>query len=638
MPHRLAPLLVVLCFAAAPVAAAPIEAYGRLPSLEDAALSPDGSMIAFVNTTADQRLIFIYSLKDDHTVGGVRVGDEKLRAIEWADDEHLLLTLSTTTLPMGLVGPESEWSQMLVFDVRTHKLRPLLNHVTDAQVMNVVTGVPMVRRDGGDTILYLHGYYVSGRTLPALFKVNLRSGVEQLIRQGSASTDEWLVNDGGQVIAEQDYFERDKRWSIRIATNGHLADAVSGVEAIDRPSILGFDPGGEAIVVAVAELDGIAWKRLSLKDGAWVGEFAPGIPASRPLIDPRSQRLIGAAAGVDAQRYVFFDPGLQDRWDWATRTFPGETVEFVSLSGDRSKALVQVSGARSGYAYFVADFAERLTTPVGQVYAGIDAIAEVRRITYAAADGLEIPAYLTLPPGRPPRDLPVVVLPHGGPVARDSSRFDWWSQALAAQGYAVLQPNFRGSNLGRAWVERGFGEWGRKMQSDVSDGLRYLARLGIVDPKRASIVGASYGGYVALAGVALEPGVYRCAVAVAGVSDPRNFLRWVNARTLLGEQSSLRFWDRFLGVSSADDPRLNDISPLRHAAAVSVPVLLIHGRDDTVVPYEQSTDMAKALTRAGRPVEFVALAKEDHWLSRSATRLQMLKASVEFLARCNPAD
>jgi dipeptidyl aminopeptidase/acylaminoacyl peptidase len=297
-----------------------------------------------------------------------------------------------------------------------------------------------------------------------------------------------------------------------------------------------------------------------------------------------------------------------------------------------------VSGARSGYAYFVADFAERLTTPVGQVYAGIDAIAEVRRITYAAADGLEIPAYLTLPPGRPPRDLPVVVLPHGGPVARDSSRFDWWSQALAAQGYAVLQPNFRGSNLGRAWVERGFGEWGRKMQSDVSDGLRYLARLGIVDPKRASIVGASYGGYVALAGVALEPGVYRCAVAVAGVSDPRNFLRWVNARTLLGEQSSLRFWDRFLGVSSADDPRLNDISPLRHAAAVSVPVLLIHGRDDTVVPYEQSTDMAKALTRAGRPVEFVALAKEDHWLSRSATRLQMLKASVEFLARCNPAD
>ncbi len=248
---------------------------------------------------------------------------------------------------------------------------------------------------------------------------------------------------------------------------------------------------------------------------------------------------------------------------------------------------------------------------------------------------LLIPAFLTLPPGAAEKDLPLIVLPHGGPAAADTLDFDWWAQALAAQGYAVLQPNFRGSTLSSKFLEAGFGEWGRKMQTDLSDGVRYLAHQGTVDPKRVCVVGASYGGYAALAGVSVETGVYRCAVSVAGISDLRRFRKWTIANEIGMNQ---RYWDRFIGTADQSDPALLAISPIEHVDAVMAPVLLIHGRDDTVVPFEQSDVMLNALKRAGKSVSLVTMKHEDHWLSHSETRLQMLQATVDFLKANNPAN
>jgi len=151
-------------------------------------------------------------------------------------------------------------------------------------------------------------------------------------------------------------------------------------------------------------------------------------------------------------------------------------------------------------------------------------------------------------------------------------------------------------------------------------------------------VGASYGGYAALAGVTLDPGVYRCAVSVAGISDLRRMLKWVNDRDTWGEHSARRYWNRFMGIAGYDDPVLDQISPIRHIDKVDVPVMLIHGRDDTVVAYEQSEVMQKALRDANKRVEFITLRKEDHWLSRSETRLQMLQSSIAFLKANNPPD
>jgi dipeptidyl aminopeptidase/acylaminoacyl peptidase len=276
--------------------------------------------------------------------------------------------------------------------------------------------------------------------------------------------------------------------------------------------------------------------------------------------------------------------------------------------------------------------------PVGDVYDGVETALETKRITYEAADGLKIPAYLTLPAGKPASKLPLIVLPHGGPAYRDTADFDWWTQALAAQGYAVLRPNFRGSTTTQSFMTAGYGQWGRKMQTDLSDGVRYLAKQGTIDPARVCIVGASYGGYAALAGVSLDPGVYRCAVSVAGISDLKQMLKWEKQRESGGDHVGTRFWNRFMGVTGPDDPSLDAISPIKHLDRVNVPVLLIHGKDDTVVAYEQSEIMLKALKKANKPVELVTLKKEDHWLSRGETRLQMLKSSMAFIEANNPPD
>jgi dipeptidyl aminopeptidase/acylaminoacyl peptidase len=258
----------------------------------------------------------------------------------------------------------------------------------------------------------------------------------------------------------------------------------------------------------------------------------------------------------------------------------------------------------------------------------------VRPLTFKAADGFVLSGYLTTPKGREPKTLPLVVFPHGGPAARDTLGFDWWAQAMAAHGYAVLQVNFRGSDgFGLKHLRAGYGEWGRKMQTDLSDGVRYLAAQGLIDPKRVCIVGASYGGYAALAGATLDSGVYRCAASVSGVTEPSRFIAW--SKTQLG-MSALKYWAQFMGVEGAHDPDLTAISPVARAAEASGPILLVHGRDDSVVPFEQSSIMADALRRAGKPVEFVALKGEDHWMSRGETRLQMLQAVIAFLEKNNP--
>jgi dipeptidyl aminopeptidase/acylaminoacyl peptidase len=213
------------------------------------------------------------------------------------------------------------------------------------------------------------------------------------------------------------------------------------------------------------------------------------------------------------------------------------------------------------------------------------------------------------------------------------------AQALASRGYAVLQPQYRGSaGITPALTAAGYGQWGRKMQTDLSDGVRALVAKGTVDAKRVCIMGASYGGYAALAGAVFDPAAYRCAVDLAGLSDLRRFLEYERDETNDRDGQLMRYWDRFMGAQSPGDRTLDAISPALHADKAAMPILLIHGKDDTVVPFDQSREMEGALKRAGKPVELVTLKSEDHWLSRGETRLQMLTAAVDFLEKNNPPD
>lgn len=624
--------------------AAPIEAYGRLPTLEEVQLSPDGNRIAYVTAVNEQRTITIHDLSGKEKPVLIPGGNQKLRQLQWAGDGHLVITASqTSVMPIGLQGPMQEFFMVTVCDIARRRctlLEPGLQLRGSDQSMNVVSAEPMVRMvDGHPLVFFEPIVFVNNAGERALFSYNPESGQIREVVPPRTGARSFAVDPNGRAMAESLYVRG--QWLLWLKRSVGWETALSMEAPVDIPVLqgLGRTPDTVLLSMPLKEQAGVFERReLLLNDGTWATDLPERQRHVPSLRDPVTGLAIGyIETALDRITYTFYEPALQTLWVATQKAFPGEQVEYVSMSSDHKKIVVKVFGPTTGAAYMLVDRNTGHADWLGDIYKELlpEDIAAVRSIVYPASDGLRIPAYLTLPKGREAKNLPLVVLPHGGPAARDKLDFDWWAQALASRGYAVLQPQFRGSSgFSPAFMTAGFGQWGRKMQSDLSDGVRYLAALGVIDPKRVCITGGSYGGYAALAGVTIENGVYRCAVAVAGVADLGEMLDSVSERSRY--QSSLLYWQRFMGVENERDPALAALSPVIQAAKASAPILLIHGEDDTVVPYQQSWLMARALKKADKPFEFVTLKGEDHWLSRSETRLQMLQETIRFLEIHNP--
>jgi dipeptidyl aminopeptidase/acylaminoacyl peptidase len=250
---------------------------------------------------------------------------------------------------------------------------------------------------------------------------------------------------------------------------------------------------------------------------------------------------------------------------------------------------------------------------------------------YQARDGMTIPSLLTLPIHKEAKHLPAIIMPHGGPESYDRKGFDYMAQYFASQGYAVIQPQFRGSRgfgLQHLWAGRG--EWGRKMQDDLTDAVIDLADKGVIDKDKVCIVGGSYGGYLALAGATLTPDVYQCAVSINGVADVDCMVR-TDRKDYGSDSWVISYWERVIGNGEYKDDHLEAISPINHVEKVKIPILLIHGEYDSVVKYRQSRDMASALEDAGKQVELVKLPKGDHHLSQASNRMKAMLVIDQFL-------
>lgn len=530
-------------------------------------------------------------------------------------------------------GGKKEVMQAHVADLKQHKIRTLFDKVNG--FYNMITGDVHFFKQNGK-------YYITASNVEkgieygyTLFKFDLETLKPKALDAGSAKTRDWVIDAEGNPIARSSFDYSSGKWIVEFKQGNRWAKVYEYIDKIDYPYLEGLGRDGKSVVVSFSSgpLDGYS---VELDSEGNLSEPIEGTEKSSSLIfHPNTKRLCGLVTYDDWLDYTYFDPLLKKISEGAKSYFTGYRFRFHDFAEDLRKVLIYHEGPNNGGAYSFMDFTTGDDITVGENYPDIpsDWVVQKQKITYRAADDLEITAYLTLPPHSPDKNLPLVVMPHGGPQSRDRLNFDWEVEALASRGYAVLQPNYRGSSgYGDDFVEAGYGQWAKKMQTDLSDGVRHLANLGTIDPKRVAIYGASYGGYAALAGAAFDQGVYRCAISVAGPSDLKAMLDWVKSETGSSRSSAVLYWQRYW----ADVP-LDTISPAKHVDAISIPILLIHGKNDTVVPIDQSRRMNKAMLAAKKDVKLIEFDKEDHWQSLAPARLEMIEAVMAFLDKHNPA-
>jgi dipeptidyl aminopeptidase/acylaminoacyl peptidase len=472
-----------------------------------------------------------------------------------------------------------------------------------------------------------------------LFKVDVITGEARQIAKGRENTTAWEVKDGKPVL----------RYDVNgtataVSVYGHAGQADDDWtlltkyrrEELRQPdwSYAGAGPAVGEIYIRTrqpgANTAGIYSYDIKTKA---TGELIAQVPEFDMI---RAVSIDGNYAGAeylhDTLAYVLKDSALQKHMDGLDKYFKHQAnVKIAGVDRAKKHLLLRVDGPRDPGDYYLYDTTRaRLDLLMsGRPWLDPDRLAstEIRKVTMR--DGMEITTYLTgLGPAKSKR--PLVVMPHGGPELRDSIEFDPIVQAFAAQGWLVLQPNFRGSDgYGRTFAEAGHRQWSRLMQDDVTDAVNDLIHNSLVQPDRVVIYGASYGGYAALAGAASTPDLYRAAVARAGVSDLAAFLRFEKYRDD-GDAELYDHWVKLIGDPKTDGAALLAASPSQRAGEIHIPVLLMHGSADDVVPAEQSRIMKAALDRAHKSVQLKIFDGEGHSFWSRQNEVQQTNDSIAF--------
>ena len=601
--------------------APPVEAYGRLPAVSGVSISPDGQRLIASVAEGDASAFQVINLSSGQTEHNYGVPDElALRGVGWADNGHALVNLSRAVRHAGTRRYEA--GSAVSFTLSNHRQR-------DLQVTNGLRPVP-----GEDGVAMGLSRDDSGRL--AVWRVNLENGTARRITSAVQDTVDIVFNDQGELLGRVDSDDDTNRWSLHVYNGGQSTQVIDEVTDIglEPLSLEGVLADGRIVAVGRRQNEPRA-RMIAVSSNGQIEVIAEDerYDIDGAIREPRTNRVVGVSWTEDLPKQRFFDPELQAVADRVNQFFASGYGVITSWSQDRSRFVVFAETNRDAGAYYLFEPASNSMRMIRRRYPELTteaAIGDRQSITYRSRDGTQIPAYLTLP-ANGGRGLPMVLLPHGGPHARDVFGFDWWAAFLASRGYAVLQPNFRGSTgYGYDWFNAGRNNWGDGvMQTDIEDGIDALVRAGIADGNRVCIVGASYGGYAALAGATLSPQRYRCAISIAGVSDLPRMIE-VTARDSGSRFSGISDW---WGGSMGDPERQRRVSPVNHAGEVRAPILLMHGDNDSVVPMEQSRRMESALRSAGKDTRLIVLQNDDHWLSNATTRTQMLREMESFLAQ-----
>lgn len=646
MNSRKLPVIVAVALVisrAAGAAAIPsIADFAARPSVEDAAISPDGSHAVLIETHGGRGLAVVVALDGKQPPTLVLSEPEHflMRWCRWATETRVLCSFQGVA-QSGSVYPVS---RLVGVDADGKNMRVLVQNSQEAQGQfqdNIVNWHPGPK----DTVLIaadegvtpddrISGAQVFGNVgthaLPAVFELNVVNGQLRLREHARDPIRGWTTDVHGDVRLGWGFAGTTYTYYARLEGERNLR-RLARFEAFTRdnhftPIAINRDDPNKAYALANFEGRRALWLiDLTDKDDPTLVYSNPNVDVGAPLF-AKDGALLGVRYDTGYPLVFYTDPRTKGIMEAVQRKFPGKFLAIHDSSRDGSVLLIVAYSDVDASAYLVVDTRQGSAVVIGRSYPNRDvsSLAPMRSIAYPARDGTSIPGYLSLPVGAQPKQLPLIVLPHGGPIARDSWGYWFLREFLLTRGYAVLQMNFRGSGgFGEDWFYAAHQDWGGLSYDDVVDGARWAIAEGVADPKRVALVGWSFGGYLALVGAQRNGDLFRCAVDIAGPSDLSMLIdeghNWLGAETI----------KRQIGTDR-DKLKLN--SPRLHAEDFQVPVLIVHGTLDWNVPIEQSEAMDSALRRAGKPDHFVRLVGADHQIAVEQDRATLLGAIESFLS------
>jgi dipeptidyl aminopeptidase/acylaminoacyl peptidase len=470
-----------------------------------------------------------------------------------------------------------------------------------------------------------------------LYELHLSTGEKKLLRKNTEEIAGWdFDHDGNLRLAERVNKAGDTE-ILRVDPDGFKA--IYSCTVLEGCGVEGFDAANK-LVYLTTNKGALNLSELEMMD--------PATGATTKLeSDPENRvdiagvttseidhRILFTQYEDDRYRLYFRDKNFEKQYKWLQTKLPGKEIHFGARSADENIWIVSASSDTEPGETFVWNRSANTLVLQYRIREELPrtSLSERKPYHFKSSDGLDIPAYLTLPKGLAAKNLPLIVFPHGGPWARDSFGFDTYAQFLANRGYAVLQPNFRSSTgYGKKFLNAGNGEWGRKMQDDLTWGVKALVADGTVDTKRVGIFGGSYGGYATLAGVAFTPDVYAAAVAYVA---PSNLITLLDAIPPYWEAGRKQMYTRMADPTTADGKALLIAeSPLTQAKAIVTPLMVVQGKNDPRVNVRESNQIVAAVRDNGKPVEYLVAPDEGHGFARPINNLAMVAAMEEFFAK-----
>jgi dipeptidyl aminopeptidase/acylaminoacyl peptidase len=613
--------------------------YGALATTQMVAISPSGDSIAYRKVTDTQDSIMVTSIGQKKNLLNIDISKIQPEQIYFLNEKQILLIASQYGRVKGFLG-KFEVSTAFLLNIENKKIRQLL--IPGDKILAGQTGLGKVVGTTSDgRFALMPAWSDVNNVLPDsiynLYKIDLTKKFMTLSVQGNANTNDFFVDKEGEPIAIEEYNNKNNFHKVLAKQNNKWVEIFSESADIRKKSFNGITSDFKSLVFLEwdEKTDHLSYNLMSLADGSITRSILSKDDADIDGLIFDTQRVVyGVRYSGFLPSYKFFDSTIDRKITDILGQFPDQAVYLSDWSPDWKNIVVHVSGSNYVSDYFLFSATQKpifLTSGMPQIKN--EDLNPIGKVNYTARDGLKIPTLLTIPRDKSSqlKNLPAIIYPHGGPASHDTIGFDYFAQALASQGYLVIQPQFRGSNgFGFKHRDSGNGEWGKKMQDDVTDAVKFFSDKGIIDSQRICILGASYGGYAALAGGAFTPELYKCVVSINGVSDLNAML--AHDKYQSGSDSEVfAYWKLQLANGDVDKKTLDSISPLKSAKKFTAPVLLINSTNDNIVEPDQSVQMLKQLEKNGKSATLITLEGEDHHLSKGATRTQAVKEAVTFV-------